>query len=366
MRVWLCAWAGLACAQGYAWRASGVLRRLPDPQIAGHSHTVGCARCCAWEPGLHVRQRCDRGKITFVIDHTLFLQYGLCSITVQAHDDGIGKHLAEVARRVPFWVQARHRSADCTLTIVSPAGDSIEDPKWRAIGEAWAQARQGLKTSHGEVLAHWRTLYQFGQPVDQRLFLFQDHHGSPGDFFCLIPTDTLKRPWHPAWWIIAAVEALAVHWHAARGGSPLHASGVTRRDHGYLFLGPSGAGKSTVAGFGEQVQGTIIHDDRLMLIPHEGGYLLSHYGSHATPVLRAIFLLKQSLTDRVVLLTPQAVGAGLARSLLDYAVDQNLFGPWVRQAFHNVAAVARCVPGYELHFRKSPDFWTVIDAELGS
>lgn len=35
------------------------------------------------------------------------------------------------------------------------------------------------------------------------------------------------------------------------------------------------------------------------------------------------------------------------------------------RAFKTMSEIARNIPGYELHFRKSPDFWKVIDAEFG-
>ena len=94
--------------------------------------------------------------------------------------------------------------------------------------------------------------------------------------------------------------------------------------------------------------------------------MLAHPKSRTYPPLRAVFLLKKSAIDDIVPLTPQATAAGLGKSLLEFAIGQDLYGPWVRQAFHNVAAIARKIPGYELHFRKTPDFWNVIDAKLGS
>jgi len=295
----------------------------------------------------------------------LLLHCGFCSISVQAGDALLAKHLGEVAQKCPSWVQAHRQEANCTLMLMSSHGDDTVEPKWRAIGRSWTQARQGLREAHAQSLAVWRTMYQFGQPIDQRLSLFQDRAGARNSFFCLVPADTLKHPWHPTWWIIHAVVALALHWHAMHGGGTIHASGVARHGGGYLFLGSPGAGKSTIADLSERAQGTIIHEDQVMLSLHAGNYRLSHPDTHASPVLRAVFLLRQGHTNCVVPLAPRAVGTGLAKALLEYAAGQDHFGPWVRQAFHNMAEVARTVPGYVLEFRKSPDFWDVIDAELG-
>jgi hypothetical protein len=166
-------------------------------------------------------------------------------------------------------------------------------------------------------------------------------------------------------WFQQAIKALAVHWHAAHGGGMFHACGVVRDNHGYLFLGQSGAGKTTVGALSGMARGIMIHEDEVVVGSDSGQYRLAHpRHSDLTPVLRAIFLLRQSKTDHLVTLSPRGVFAGLTRSILEYAVGLDNYGPWVRQAFHNAATMARCVPGFELHFRKSADFWDVIDAEL--
>ena len=85
------------------------------------------------------------------------------------------------------------------------------------------------------------------------------------------------------------------------------------------------------------------------------------------PPLRGVFTLVKDNHDYLVPLSPIQV----ARALFDGFLQQT---PYVKRlpdevvglAFRTVCAIARLVPGYELHFRKSPDFWDVIDAELGT
>ena len=251
------------------------------------------------------------------------------------------------------------------MVLVSPFAATCAEPRWHAISAAWAQARQGLREPHRHNLQAWRSLHQFGELVDPSVFLFADQEAGQGHFFCLVPADTLRHPWQISWWVIEATKAVAGQWHTAHGGATLHASGVTRQANGYLFLGPSGAGKSTVAALSQQAHGTMIHEDQVVLGLQRGRYRIGYAGNRAVPVLRAVFVLRKSGINRVTALTPRAVGAAVSQALLEYAIGQDHFGPWVRQAFHNVAEVARTVPGYVLEFRKSPDFWDVIDAELG-
>jgi hypothetical protein len=296
---------------------------------------------------------------------TLRLRFGLCAMAVRASDVELDRHLQEVALAVPSWVQTRPQRANCALMLVSPSRGAMAGPHWQPTGRAWAQARQALRDAYPSGLAAWRALYRLGDLIDQGSFLFQDGGWGRSGFFCLVPADTLRRPRDHAAWIIHAVEALATYWHVLNGGGPLHASAIARRGKGYLFLGTSGAGKSTVAHLSAWADGAAIHDDHVMLGVETDGYRLAHAGSPSSPFLHAVFLLRKGTSNHVTPLGPLAVCAALTRGVLEYAVGQNRFGPWVRQAFQNMAKVARRVPGYTLEFRKSPDFWDVIDAELG-
>ena len=296
----------------------------------------------------------------------LCLRYGLCSIVVEACDEVMGRHVQQVAQGYRSLMQTHRPRTVCTLMVISPYAATSAGPKWRAISAAWVQARQGLRDPHSQSLAAWRALEQFGKPVNPSVLLFEDRDAGQDHFFSLVPADTLRHPWQLSLWIIEATKAVALQWHVAHGGAPLHASGVARQGKGYLFLGPSGAGKSTVAGLSQQAQGIVIHDDQVVLSLHRGHYRIAYAGSHAAHVLQAVFLLRKGSANRLTPLSPPQLCASLSRALLQYAIGREHYGPWVRQAFHNVAAIARSVPGYQLHFRESPEFWDVIDAELGN
>jgi hypothetical protein len=248
---------------------------------------------------------------------------------------------------------------------VSPYAETFSDAYYRDIAQAWKTAQANLQETDPGALKAWRELCELGQLIDPRVFLFQDRRSVRDHFFCLNPALAIPAPMTPAAWIVTAIQKLAVYWHVSQDGLVCHAAGVERDQKGYLFLGPSGAGKSTVSSFSEQAHGVAIHDDQVMLGLDHGEYRLSAQGGFKSPVLRAIFVLQQSETDFLVPLAPLQVCAAIAHALVDYASQQKIPSAWIPRAFRNATTIARTVPGYKLHFRKSPDFWNVIDAELG-
>jgi hypothetical protein len=164
---------------------------------------------------------------------------------------------------------------------------------------------------------------------------------------------------------------LATQWHVERGGLSMHSAAVARGDDGFLFLGPSAKGKSTVARMSASVGLSALGDDLNFIIKDAGkGYrlaataspMLSPVGySLLKPILRGVFALVQDERDYLMPMPPVQT----ARLLFDGFNQQT---PYVRripdtlvvQAFHTACNIARRIPAYELHFRKSPDFWNVI------
>ena len=151
------------------------------------------------------------------------------------------------------------------------------------------------------------------------------------------------------------------------GHGIFHAAGIIRGNSGYLFVGPSGSGKSTVAHLSATRGHTILHDDQVVVWPaRPGEYVVKDlFSMNPDSPLKAIFFLLQDTIDRLDPLSTQLVAKRSLESFLDSSSRSVLFGPILRSAFASCVTLARSVPGYELHFRKSPGFWDVIDAESG-
>jgi hypothetical protein len=167
--------------------------------------------------------------------------------------------------------------------------------------------------------------------------------------------------------------ALATNWHIQEGGLCLHSSAVASPYGGILFLGNSGFGKSTVTRLTMEKGYEVLGDDlnfiryineeyflksgpSVRLIP--GGY------SHLVPPLRGIFVLKQDTQDHLIPLSKTQTAQSLFDSLKQTPYATRLSNLSIKQAFQTIGSIARRTPAYELHFRKSPDFWELIGEQF--
>jgi hypothetical protein len=151
------------------------------------------------------------------------------------------------------------------------------------------------------------------------------------------------------------------------GSIPVHACGVIRLDCLFLFGGPSGAGKSTTARLSRKLGAQILDEDQVLIWENQNGNFYANAWGYSlknceSPI-KAIINLIQDEQDHLYRMSDLTT----ARFIMDrvfevcgfYLSDQNK-----RKLFSMSARVARSIPGYTLHFRKSPDFWKLIDAEF--
>jgi hypothetical protein len=172
-------------------------------------------------------------------------------------------------------------------------------------------------------------------------------------------------------------------WLMVNGNISLHASTIVRRRIGLLFLGRSGAGKSTVAELSKPPY-RVLHDEKVFLTQRDGNYILSKIpnldeidesiegngivleqpDNRSDIYLAGIFELKQDTKDYLQPMSKLNTAQALMVSFLELPRILALSSHELQYALITLSKVARDVPAYELHFRKSPDFWKLIDAEF--
>lgn len=167
---------------------------------------------------------------------------------------------------------------------------------------------------------------------------------------------------------------LATQWHVMHGGLCLHSAAVARERDGFLFLGDSEAGKTTVARFSALIGRPALGDDLNFIIRDGENYLmaaapspiLSPVGySMLRPSLRGVFTLVQDDSDYLIPLSPKQVALILFDAFIrETPYARRLSDEMIGLGFQTCCDIARRVPGYELHFRKSPEFWKVIDEQF--
>ena len=254
--------------------------------------------------------------------------------------------LVIVTPEVPVW-KGRRQESDSTA--------------WDAVHRAWATIQQpcGKPTMNA-----WRVIQTYGEDVLAGLRFFRLRDSETPSYFCLLAQE-------PFFQMVRRFRnllfSIGMWWHLTLGSGLFHAAGLDREGWAYLFAGPSGAGKSTVSRLSAACGYRIIHDDHVLVSPTQPGRPLVAdvvRPDLVTP-LKAVFFLFQDKSNRLSPISPVVTAKWLFDSLLDSPGGPVLLGSALQSAFAISAAVARSVPGYELHFQKSPNFWDVIDAELG-
>lgn len=152
---------------------------------------------------------------------------------------------------------------------------------------------------------------------------------------------------------------------ASRGACYLHASGVSFKGRGLLFVGHSEAGKSTMV---KMLKGRaeILCDDRMIIRRGPDSFLVHGTWSHgevpdvsaSSAPLSAIFFLRKSAENRLVpMIKKPDVISGLLRCL----IKPYMTAGWWENMLELVEDIARRVPCHELLFDKSGGIVDVLD-----
>jgi hypothetical protein len=231
---------------------------------------------------------------------------------------------------------------------------------WRTICGTTSR-QQAVQRKSWQVIDGVGTSIPFRLPSTSLYVRRLSQHQDDDIFFILLTEDEPKGL--PAFELIM----LSNLWQLKQGFFLLHTAGVQHNGNLFLFNGPSGAGKSTVAAISYAVGDQVIDEDQVLVhsLP-AGGFSANGWGYGIVPCktpLRAIFRLVQDSEDRLIPLNQLQV-AQLVLGAHSEIMGGMLFGDLLKRSFHLASEIARHVPGFELHFRKSPDFWKLIDAEF--
>ena len=242
---------------------------------------------------------------------------------------------------------------------------SISKDILKLISEAWSKIDGFGANDIGEDYP-WSVITRIGKGVpmfrgarSRILWSFSGHPRKNVFFIFLTGEEPLGLP-------IFELMMLSNLWQLDQGYLSVHASCVLHNNYLYLFGGPSGAGKSTISMISQQVGDEILDEDQvLMHLNSNSAFTADGWGSGVVQCekpIRAIFQIVQDNKDRLLPLTQlQTARFILARNSesLGGGIHDNLL-----QAFKMSSDIARRVPGFKLHFRKSPDFWKLIDEQF--
>jgi len=248
------------------------------------------------------------------------------------------------------------------LTIVTPHPIidyyTFRNDMWEDIYMAWQKIYFSKNSSS---INEWRLIYKYGFEVIPGLKIFKIRNDNDLSYFFLLNAVEPKdfSVFNDFLFVFRA-------WlHVKNKKGFFHGAGIVKQKRAYLFLGPSGAGKSTVSAFSSEHGHQVIHDDHVVVSKAENGkYLLSDIAFKNPGIsLKAFFFLVQDKSDKLLPLSQAQTAQGLFKSLFELPSEKVLYGSYLINAFNVCADIARAVPGYELHFTKSPNFWKIIEDE---
>ncbi|MBW1814320.1 MAG: hypothetical protein JRJ39_11810, partial [Deltaproteobacteria bacterium] len=115
-------------------------------------------------------------------------------------------------------------------------------------------------------------------------------------------------------------------------------------------------------------QYTVINDDHVVVYkhPHDMYVVTNQSMSMQGVPIRSLFFLVQDTTNYLIPLSPVTAAKKMMDSSMESNIRDVLYGQLLQDTFAISASIARCIPSYDLHFRKSSDFWDVIHAEFKS
>jgi len=245
------------------------------------------------------------------------------------------------------------------LVIITPHPTNLVNI-WGDIHNAWQKIRSSNSAYN---MKSWRTILKYGEEIIPGQRLFRLKNSSPQSFFYLLEETDLSDAFLHIFDIFGVLCSL-IHIHSGRAF--LHAASVFQKSSAYLLLGHSGAGKSTASEYSLEKQYSVLHDDHVVVFKsNQGEYGVTNNTFSVSSVrLKALLFLMQDKKDYLVPLSPIETTKRLMEGSFESFSSPLLYGKFLKTVFNISSGMAHSIPGYELHFRKSPDFWDMIDEEL--
>jgi len=250
------------------------------------------------------------------------------------------------------------------VAVVPGVGYDERDPwakdlRWREIFHASCQIRS---SQTGTQLKAWRTIHKYGEEIAPGLRVFRLREStSPRLFWLSSDSSAIGMQTRLA----DLLPKISAYSYIMQGMGLFHAAGIVHREKAFLFAGVSGSGKSTVSFVSKACGHQIIHDDHVVVYQGATEEWLTSNISHSLchiPI-KAVFFLVQDMVDQLIPLKSTQTARRLMDGLREHG-EYVLFGDVARKGFATCAEIARKVPGFQLHFRKSPDFWKLIDEQF--
>lgn len=315
---------------------------------------------------------------------------GNLRVRLYAYTPSINRLVQQFLDFFPSLTSPRLSEEEWSLTIISSSASTASKHRAQSLKndrethtklrQAWCGAQRqsprprqlihksSLFSASGSSPSSWDGLWDL--VVGRYQFLWQDCE-CPGSFFYLAVEHIRQRP---DWRLFSCILTMASWWHVLRGGARLHGAAVADGHRGFLFLGQSGAGKSTLASLSDAAGKCVIGDDTVFLVRDgERGYSLAAAPRASSrlvappklqPFLQGVFVLVKDDVDCLIPLSRTLTARALSDGFLTLSDSPRLPRAVVQQAFQNICQTAREIPGYELHFRKTSDFWELINAEF--
>jgi hypothetical protein len=157
----------------------------------------------------------------------------------------------------------------------------------------------------------------------------------------------------------------------AHGGLMLHCAGIMAQSGAHLFIGQSGSGKSTAASL-SRGRGVVMNDDLIVLRPEKDCWIaygtpfwnfetFDRDGQTSSAAVAGICTL---IKDLDVYLEPLSTAAAVAALIGSCPVVNGDPGRAL-DLLTRCRQIVREVPVQQLHFRKDPSFWDMLEASEG-